>query len=401
MLDQEIASAIALPPRPGRTADEGRGQRGCRGDLAAVRPAAWAPWSFVGASCAAEPSGISRAHGVRRRADRKASAPSGGRRVAAERCARMPEAAPGCAVRRAPWGAGRAAPRSRGGRAQSLRTGRVTGVRQGRRGRLARRGGPRRLRRRRLRAPAGGTVQRRAPPDAADGVGRRRLGGRLRRRPPRPAGSARRVPCRPGDRPGCRSWCVLLLPTHSPQRPPMSVRSLWRGLGLALCKRAEPARSGEAMRQIPGAWQPHGRQGAGLLAARRWRSRPTIFAEMSAACGAGRARSTSDKGFPDEDGPAAVLDAARAGNRARREPVPAGPRHPGPARSHREHQRRFYGIDGSTRTRDVLVTAGATEALAAALLGLTRRPRRRGASSSSRTTTLTPRPSPLAGCASS
>ncbi len=93
---------------------------------------------------------------------------------------------------------------------------------------------------------------------------------------------------------------------------------------------------------------------------------PTIFAEMSA-----RAAATGSvnlgQGFPDEDGPAEVLDAAR---RAIADGVNQYPPGRGTAdlrEAIAEHQARFYDLHLDPE-REVLVTAGATEALAAALL---------------------------------
>ena len=73
------------------------------------------------------------------------------------------------------------------------------------------------------------------------------------------------------------------------------------------------------------------------------------------------------QGFPDADGPAIVLDTARAA-------IADGVNQYPPARGERilleavaEHQRRWYGLEVSPDT-DVLVTVGATEALASAIL---------------------------------
>ena len=63
------------------------------------------------------------------------------------------------------------------------------------------------------------------------------------------------------------------------------------------------------MREIPGAWRRTA-QGAGLLSA-EGAAAPTIFAEMSALAAQSGAINLG-QGFPDEDGPAAVIDAARA-----------------------------------------------------------------------------------------
>jgi len=118
---------------------------------------------------------------------------------------------------------------------------------------------------------------------------------------------------------------------------------------------------------IHGAWQRAAR-GAMLLGANGELS-PTIFAEMSALAAATGAINLG-QGFPDEDGPAEVLEAAR-------QAISDGVNQYSPARGMpvlREaiasHQARFYGIRVDA-DREVLVTAGATEALAATILALT------------------------------
>src|SRR4051794_1238549 len=94
----------------------------------------------------------------------------------------------------------------------------------------------------------------------------------------------------------------------------------------------------------------------------------TIFAEMTAL--AQRTGSINlGQGFPDTDGPAAVLDAAVAAIRGGRNQYPPGPGVPELRRAVADHQRRFYGLDVDPDT-EVLVTAGATEAIASALLAL-------------------------------
>ncbi len=94
----------------------------------------------------------------------------------------------------------------------------------------------------------------------------------------------------------------------------------------------------------------------------------TIFAEMSAL-----ATSTGSvnlgQGFPDTDGPAEVLDAAVQAIRDGVNQYPPGTGAPVLRAAIAAHQRRFYGIELDP-DREVLVTAGATEALAGALLGL-------------------------------
>jgi N-succinyldiaminopimelate aminotransferase len=94
----------------------------------------------------------------------------------------------------------------------------------------------------------------------------------------------------------------------------------------------------------------------------------TVFAEMSAL--AVRTGSINlGQGFPDTDGPAEVLDAAVDAIRAGVNQYPPGPGVPELRGAIAEHQRRFYGIDLDPDA-EVLVTAGATEALAGALLGM-------------------------------
>ena len=94
----------------------------------------------------------------------------------------------------------------------------------------------------------------------------------------------------------------------------------------------------------------------------------TVFAEMSAL--AERTGSINlGQGFPDRDGPAEVAEAAIAAIRAGRNQYPPGPGIPELRQAIAGHQDRFYGIDVDPDT-EVLVTAGATEALTAAILAL-------------------------------
>ncbi|MGW8484293.1 aminotransferase class I/II-fold pyridoxal phosphate-dependent enzyme [Microbacterium sp. NPDC055903] len=120
------------------------------------------------------------------------------------------------------------------------------------------------------------------------------------------------------------------------------------------------------MRDIPGAWRRTA-SGAGLLSA-DGEVAPTIFAEMSAA--AARTGSINlGQGFPDEDGPAGVLDAARRAIADGVNQYPPGRGMPVLLDAIGEHQRRFYGLAVDPAT-EVIVTAGATEALTATLLAL-------------------------------
>jgi N-succinyldiaminopimelate aminotransferase len=94
----------------------------------------------------------------------------------------------------------------------------------------------------------------------------------------------------------------------------------------------------------------------------------TIFAEMSALAAATGAINLG-QGFPDTDGPAEVLEAAVAAIRGGVNQYPPGPGAQVLRDAIARHQRRFYGIPLDPET-EVLVTAGATEALAAVLLGM-------------------------------
>jgi N-succinyldiaminopimelate aminotransferase len=94
----------------------------------------------------------------------------------------------------------------------------------------------------------------------------------------------------------------------------------------------------------------------------------TVFAEMSAlALETGSVN--LGQGFPDTDGPVEVADAAVAAIRAGVNQYPPGPGQPDLRLAIAEHQQRFYGLELDPAT-EVVVTTGATEAVAAALLGL-------------------------------
>jgi N-succinyldiaminopimelate aminotransferase len=95
---------------------------------------------------------------------------------------------------------------------------------------------------------------------------------------------------------------------------------------------------------------------------------PTIFSEMSAL--AVRTGSLNlGQGFPDQDGPPAVIEAAVEALRAGRNQYAPGPGVPELREAVAAHQRRYYDIDLDASSQ-VVVTAGATEAIAAAVLGL-------------------------------
>lgn len=120
------------------------------------------------------------------------------------------------------------------------------------------------------------------------------------------------------------------------------------------------------MSEIPGAWRRTAR-GAGLLAPNGTPS-PTIFAEMTALAARTGAINLG-QGFPDEDGPAEVRDAAIEAIAAGGNQYAPGRGVPALLAAIAAHENRFYGLPLDP-AGEILVTAGATEALAATLLAL-------------------------------
>ena len=94
----------------------------------------------------------------------------------------------------------------------------------------------------------------------------------------------------------------------------------------------------------------------------------TIFAEMSALAVATGSVNLG-QGFPDTDGPREVLDAAIDAINSGLNQYPPGPGMQVLRDAIAAHQSRFYGVDYDPNS-EVLVTAGATEALAGALISL-------------------------------
>ena len=94
----------------------------------------------------------------------------------------------------------------------------------------------------------------------------------------------------------------------------------------------------------------------------------TVFAEMSALALATGSVNLG-QGFPDTDGPPEVAEAAIKAIRDGVNQYPPGPGAPDLRQAIAEHQQRFYGLTFDPAT-EVVVTTGATEAIAAALLGL-------------------------------
>jgi len=95
---------------------------------------------------------------------------------------------------------------------------------------------------------------------------------------------------------------------------------------------------------------------------------PTIFTTMSALAVRTGAINLG-QGFPDQDGPTSVLDVAAAALHSGHNQYAPGPGVPELREAIAEHQQRHYGIALDPQS-EVIVTAGATEAIAAAILAL-------------------------------
>ena len=117
---------------------------------------------------------------------------------------------------------------------------------------------------------------------------------------------------------------------------------------------------------ISGVWRRTAR-GAGLLA-EDGSVAASIFAEMSALAARTGAINLG-QGFPDEDGPPEVLEAARQAISDGVNQYPPGRGQPVLLEAIARHQQRFYGLTVDPGS-EILVTAGATEALAATILAL-------------------------------
>lgn len=95
---------------------------------------------------------------------------------------------------------------------------------------------------------------------------------------------------------------------------------------------------------------------------------PTVFSEMSALAVRTGAVNLG-QGFPDVDGPASVVAAAVEALEHGANQYPPGIGIPALRQAVARHQQRHYGLELDPDT-EVVVTTGATEAVAAALLGL-------------------------------
>ena len=118
---------------------------------------------------------------------------------------------------------------------------------------------------------------------------------------------------------------------------------------------------------IRGAWVRTAR--GAMLLSETGQQRPSIFAEMSALAVSTGAINLG-QGFPDEDGPQEVLEAARKAITDGVNQYPPGRGMLVLREAIAAHQARFYDLSFDPQT-EVLVTAGATEALTASVLALT------------------------------
>jgi N-succinyldiaminopimelate aminotransferase len=105
-----------------------------------------------------------------------------------------------------------------------------------------------------------------------------------------------------------------------------------------------------------------------LLAQRLRAVPPTVFTTMSSL--AARTGSLNlGQGYPDRDGPTGIIDAAVHAMRSGHNQYAPGRGVPALREAVARHQQRHYGVDLDPET-EVLVTAGATEAIAACMLAL-------------------------------
>ncbi|WP_345075666.1 aminotransferase class I/II-fold pyridoxal phosphate-dependent enzyme [Brachybacterium paraconglomeratum] len=117
--------------------------------------------------------------------------------------------------------------------------------------------------------------------------------------------------------------------------------------------------------EISGPWT-RATAAAGLL--KDGVARPTVFARMSARAAEHQALNLG-QGFPDDAPPSAVAEAAVAAIREGRNQYPPGAGEAVLREAIAEHQSQWYGVSWDPAT-EVLVTTGATEALAATILAL-------------------------------
>src|SRR5262245_56824422 len=104
------------------------------------------------------------------------------------------------------------------------------------------------------------------------------------------------------------------------------------------------------------------------LSRRLWGIPPTIFTEMSALAVRTGAVNLG-QGFPDSDGPDGAITRAQRALAGGEDQYAPGPGRPEPREAVARHQLRSYGVELDPAS-EVVVTTGATEAIAASILGL-------------------------------
>jgi N-succinyldiaminopimelate aminotransferase len=131
------------------------------------------------------------------------------------------------------------------------------------------------------------------------------------------------------------------------ERPPSSYDAPMTGVGMEMARGSDP-----------NGYLSPALQGFGV----------TIFAEMSLLATRTGAINLG-QGFPDQDGPAVMAEAAIAAIREGHNQYPPGPGILELRQAIARHQERFYGLLYDPDS-EVLVTAGATEAITAAMIAL-------------------------------
>ncbi|WP_155850313.1 aminotransferase class I/II-fold pyridoxal phosphate-dependent enzyme, partial [Arthrobacter sp. Br18] len=125
-----------------------------------------------------------------------------------------------------------------------------------------------------------------------------------------------------------------------------------------------PPRPGTSPTPDPAPWERTAR-GANLLAEGGGLG-VTIFEEITGLALQHGAINLG-QGFPDEDGPAEILDAARAAISNGENQYAPGKGQPALREAIARHQERFYGLTPDAET-GIIVSTGATEAIASAIL---------------------------------
>lgn len=139
-----------------------------------------------------------------------------------------------------------------------------------------------------------------------------------------------------------------------------------RYVALHSSRDSRPARIAHRLGDVNSRWRAVA-EAAGLTSP-DGSTRPTIFAEMTALAAATGAANLG-QGFPDADGPEWIREAAVAAVRNGANQYPPGRGIPALREAVAAHEQRHYGLTFDP-DQEILITAGATEAIAAAILAL-------------------------------